>query len=117
MAEDTRSTRALLQAADAARFAPSIHNTQLWRWVLDRHRLELFAVTDRRLPVQDPDGHMLLISCGTALHHTRITLDADGWQYRIDRPAGSPLAVIHPTGQGPADPAAFRHYEQLQVRR
>jgi len=115
MAEDTQA-RALLRAADAARFAPSIHNTQPWRWVVHPGRLELFAVTDRQLPRQDPDGHMLLISCGTALHHARVALAAEGWQCVIDRPAGAPLATIRPTEHGPVDPRAIRHFEQLEVR-
>jgi len=49
MADPTQMKRAMLQAADAARFAPSIHNTQPWRWVVHPERLELFAVTDRQL--------------------------------------------------------------------
>ena len=40
-------TRALVQAADAARYAPSIHNTQPWRWVVRAGRLELFGVPDQ----------------------------------------------------------------------
>jgi nitroreductase len=117
MAEHTQTQRALLQAADAARYAPSVHNTQPWRWVVRPDRLELFAVTDRQLPVLDPDRHLLLISCGAALHHARVALDAEGWRHRIERPAGEPLAVIHPTAHGPVDPAAMRHFQQLRARR
>jgi nitroreductase len=116
MAADMHSRQALRQAANAARFAPSIHNTQPWRWVVHPDRLELFAVTDRQLPVQDPAGHLLLTSCGTALHHACVALAAAGWQYRVDRPADAPLAVIHPTRQGPVDPVAIRHFEQLRIR-
>jgi len=117
MAADTQTQRALLQAADAARYAPSVHNTQPWRWVVRPDRLELFAAADRGLPVADPDRHLLLISCGAALHHARVALAAEGWQCRIERPAGEPLAVLHPTGHGPVDPVAIRHFEQLRVRR
>jgi len=116
MTPDTDIRQALRRAADAARLAPSIYNTQPWRWVVRADRLELHAVTDRQLPAQDPDGHMLLISCGAALHHARVALSAEGWQYRIDRPAGSPLAVIHPQEHAPADPEAMRHFEQLRIR-
>jgi nitroreductase len=116
MAADSKTQQALLQAADAARYAPSVLNTQPWRWVVRPDRLELFAATERQLPIEDPDGHMLLLSCGAALHHARLALAAEGRQYRIERPGGSPLAVIHPTGHGPADPVAMRHFEQLRVR-
>jgi nitroreductase len=115
-APDHDPRQALARAADAARFAPSIHNTQPWRWVAHPGRLDLFAVTDRQLHAQDPDGHMLLVSCGTALHHARIALDAEGWRYEVDRPATTPLATIRPTGRGPADPAATLHAKTLQVR-
>jgi nitroreductase len=115
MAEDTQA-RALLRAAEAARFAPSIHNTQPWRWIVHPGRLELFAVTDRQLSRQDPDGHMLLISCGAALHHARVALAAEGWRCAIDRPAGVPLATIRPTEHGPVEPTAIRHFEQMEVR-
>jgi nitroreductase len=80
-------------------------------------RLELFAVTDRQLHIQDPDAHLLLISCGTALHHARVALEAAGCGHSVDRPAGTPLAVIRATGHEPVDPAATRRFEQLKVRR
>jgi nitroreductase len=111
---DTR--QALLEAAEAARSAPSVHNTQPWRWVVRSGALELYAVNQRQLQFQDPDGHMLLMSCGTALHHAQVALDAQGWRHRIERPAGSPLAMIYPERRTEIDPAAIRHFEQLQVR-
>ncbi|MDI6101306.1 nitroreductase [Actinoplanes sp. NEAU-A12] len=109
--------RVLVQAADAARFAPSIHNTQPWRWVVREDRLELFGVAERQLREQDPDGRMLLLSCGTALHHALVALDAEGWRHEVERPAGEPLATIRATGQVPARPEATRHFQMLQVRR
>jgi nitroreductase len=107
---------ALRQAADAARYAPSIHNTQPWKWTVHPDRLELHAATDRQLTVQDPDGYMLLLSCGAALHHARLALAAAGWQTRVDRPAGEPLAVLHPTEHGAPTPAAVEQFEQLKAR-
>ncbi|MEU4161742.1 nitroreductase [Actinoplanes sp. NPDC026670] len=116
MTVQTDSRSALARAADAARFAPSVHNTQPWRWIVDGDRLELYAVTERQLRFQDPDGHMLLVSCGTALHHAQVALAAESWQYRIDRPTADPLAVIHLGDRGPADPQALRQFEQMSVR-
>ncbi|GAA2695859.1 Acg family FMN-binding oxidoreductase [Actinoplanes palleronii] len=113
--------QALVQAADAARFAPSIHNTQPWRWVVRADRLELFAVAGRQLQAQDPDARMLLLSCGAALHHAQVALDAEGWAYSVDRPAAltpdAPLAVITPGERRPAEPEATRHLQMLRVRR
>jgi nitroreductase len=107
---------ALSRAADAARFAPSIHNTQPWRWVVYPDRLELLAVAERQLGVQDPDAHLLQLSCGTALHHAQVALDAEGWQYRVDRPAATPLAVIHLAERAAVDPTGTRRLEDLRAR-
>ncbi|WP_327002155.1 nitroreductase [Dactylosporangium sp. NBC_01737] len=113
----TTATEALARAADTARLAPSVHNTQPWRWVVRGDRLELFAVTDRQLHEQDPAGRLMLLSCGAALHHARVALDAEGWTHRVERPAGEPLAVVHAEHAGPADPSAMRRLQLLQVRR
>ncbi|WP_045744289.1 Acg family FMN-binding oxidoreductase [Actinoplanes rectilineatus] len=113
----SEQARALAQAADAARFAPSIHNTQPWRWVVRGDRLELHGVAERQLREQDPDGRMLLLSCGTALHHARVALTAEGWEHEVERPAGDPIAVIRITGRQPAPAEATRHFQMLRVRR
>jgi nitroreductase len=109
--------QALAQAADAARFAPSIHNTQPWRWVVRADRLELYAVAERQLRAQDPDARMLLLSCGAALHHAQVALDAEGWSYRVERPGTTPLAVLTPGEQRATEPEATRHLQMLQIRR
>lgn len=117
MAADSDSTvKALVEAADAARYAPSIHNTQPWRWVVRGDSLELFAVPDRQLREQDPDGRLMRLSCGAALHHAQVALDAEGWVHRVERPAGEPLAVVHAERHEPADPAAMRRLQLLRVR-
>lgn len=108
---------ALARAADTARLAPSVHNTQPWRWVVRGDRLELYAVTDRQLREQDPAGRLMLLSCGAALHHARVALDAAGWTHTVQRPAGEPLAVVHAAAPGAADPDAMRRLQLLQVRR
>src|SRR5262249_45924351 len=103
-------------AAEAAGHAPSIHNTQPWRWVVHDDALELHAQRDRQLHELDPDGNMLLVSCGAALHHARVALSAEGWGYEVDRPAGDPPAVIRPTGRRSTDAEAMRHFQAILVR-
>ncbi len=50
--------------------APSVHNTQPWRWhLLGDSVVDLHADRTRQLPVADPDGRNLALSCGAALHH------------------------------------------------
>jgi nitroreductase len=72
-------------ALDVACRAPSVHNTQPWRWVIAEHSLHLFADRTRQLPVIDHDGRELTISCGAALHHARIAFRALGWRPEIHR--------------------------------
>jgi len=47
--------------------APSSHNTQPWFFLLGEPYVDLLADRTRALPVNDPDGRELTISCGCAL--------------------------------------------------
>lgn len=89
--------------------APSIDNTQPWRWRVDRASLHLYADPRMRLPNTDPDGRDLILSCGAALNHCVIALAAMGWRadvHRLPDPADlDHLAAIevHPQTPDPAD--------------
>jgi nitroreductase len=85
MTSERGAAGALAGAAAAAGLAPSVHNTQPWRWRVFRTRLDLFADRSRQLGVADPDGRLLMISCGAALHHARVALTAEGWQPAVAR--------------------------------
>ena len=63
---------------DVAIRAPSVHNTQPWRFTCDGKRLELWADLERRLHVLDPDGRQLRLSCGAALFHARLAVERLG---------------------------------------
>ncbi|MEH1012971.1 nitroreductase [Micromonospora sp. CPCC 206060] len=76
---------ALADAARAALHAPSVLNTQPWRWVITGGALELHADPDRQLTVADPAGRLLTLSCGAALHHARVVLTAGGHEVTVDR--------------------------------
>jgi nitroreductase len=65
--------------------APSIHNTQPWRWVYRPGVLELYADRSRQLPALDPDGRSLVLSCGAALELARLGFAAAGWETEVDR--------------------------------
>ncbi|MFD7844887.1 Acg family FMN-binding oxidoreductase [Nocardia sp. NPDC059764] len=71
------------QAVRLAGRAPSLHNSQPWRWVFDGAALHLYSVRERMLPATDASGRQLLISCGLALGHLRSALAAAGWQTRV----------------------------------
>jgi hypothetical protein len=70
---------ALEHAADQARLAPSVHNTQPWRFHIDGHGLEVVADRSRQLSVLDPTGRQLLVSCGCAVLNARVGLAARGF--------------------------------------
>jgi len=104
---DTPSTDAALgvvlhQAVEAAARAPSIFNTQPWRWRLQDQQLELRADRARQLTGTDPHGRMLIVSCGVALDHALVALAASGCWARVERfpDENDPglLARIVPTG-------------------
>lgn len=63
--------------------APSLHNSQPWRWVFDGTALQLFSVPERLLHATDTGGRQLLISCGIVLGHLDAALAAAGWRSRI----------------------------------
>jgi nitroreductase len=115
------SRKVLRTAAEAAQIAPSIHNTQPWRFTVATDRLELWADRRRWLPLLDPDGHMLLLSCGAALHHVGVALAAAGWRCGVDRTgadhlANEPLAVVRLTGRQDQSPSAVRRFQATLVR-
>jgi nitroreductase len=62
----------------AAIAAPSIHNTQPWRYRLRANGIDVYADQTRRLGVVDPSGREVLISVGAALMNLRVAILAHG---------------------------------------
>ncbi|HEU4544962.1 MAG TPA: hypothetical protein VFR88_01585 [Microlunatus sp.] len=75
----------LRHAASRAHLAPSIHNSQPWRFRIDHRTLEIRADHDRRLRVVDPAGRQLMISLGCALFNARVALAADRREVSVHR--------------------------------
>lgn len=76
---------ALRRAAVRATLAPSVHNTQPWRFVLTDGMLSIVADFSRQLLVLDPSRRQLFISCGCALLNARVSLAADGFDVDVRR--------------------------------
>ncbi|MBP2368142.1 Acg family FMN-binding oxidoreductase [Pseudonocardia parietis] len=79
---DADATRAVLALAVRA---PSLHNSQPWRFRLWPDRIELRADTDRRVPVADPTDRELRIGCGAALFTLRLALTGIGIRPMVTR--------------------------------
>ncbi len=58
----------------AAVHAPSVHNTQPWRFSFDEREISIYANNERQLRVADPSGREMMISCGAALFTARVAL-------------------------------------------
>jgi len=62
--------------------APSLHNSQPWRWVAEHGALQLFLDPARVLNY-DQSRREALIGCGAALHHLRVAMAASGWHTNV----------------------------------
>ncbi len=82
---------------ETATAAPSVHNTQPWRWTFRPPTIEL-RVDPTRVLAADPDGRDLMVSCGAALGHLEVVMRFDGRSPQVTVSetcsAASPLATI-----------------------
>ncbi|MHC3467610.1 Acg family FMN-binding oxidoreductase [Streptomyces sp. 7R007] len=128
---DATAVDMLLAAAVAA---PSLHNTQPWRFRLlpDGRTLEVRAVPERLLPLADPDGRAQHLSVGAALFNLRLAAGHAGLRpdvrllpdrdrpdvlaaVRLGAPTG-PYAAARERGAGPYDlydAIALRHTSRM----
>jgi nitroreductase len=111
----------LEHAALASLHAPSVFNTQPWKWRIYGPVMQLWADPARRLETVDPDGRLMLLSCGAVLHHARVALAAAGRAVTVgrlpdpDRP--DLLAVLRLGPPAPADPEAVAMAGAITRRR
>ena len=108
------------QVVAAATRAPSIHNTQPWRFAATPERLDVFLDPDRSLPVLDPSARQQVISCGSAVEFALVALAASGRTAEVDLlpDAGDAdhLATIRVTGARTALPEHRAQAEAIDRR-
>jgi nitroreductase len=84
-AHDTISTEKLAPIVELACRAPSLHNSQPWRWVFDNGTLHLFADHARVGLHTDSTGREVILSCGAALDHLMVVAASAGWRVTVER--------------------------------
>jgi nitroreductase len=77
-------TEVIAGAVELACRAPSLHNSQPWRWVASPTTVDLFGDPDRVVRSTDSSGREALMSCGAALDHFRVAMAAAGWHTHVD---------------------------------
>src|SRR6266516_1724711 len=115
---DDGIVRRLIGAAAAA---PSIHNTQPWRFRTIGDVIEVHGDPDRMLWVADPRGRALHLSCGAALFNLRIAirmLAARPLVWPLPDPDGEPtlLASVQLADGRPATPWEREMFDAITLR-
>ncbi len=101
--------------------APSLHNSQPWRWSAQHDSLQLYSDADRLLPSTDAFGRQMILSCGAALNHLQVAFQSMGWHTDIHR-VPSPddpahLASIRFQPAGDVSAADIERAEAIDRRR
>ncbi|KUN78080.1 Acg family FMN-binding oxidoreductase [Streptomyces griseoruber] len=117
---DAPAVQALLAAAVAA---PSIHNTQPWRFGLDPESRSILVRVDRGrlLPATDPRLRAQYLSVGAAVLNLRVAAEYLGWDpvVRLCSAADDPdlLATVQLTGTAAGAQSSLRDlYGEIERR-
>jgi hypothetical protein len=100
--------------ATAAR-APSVHNTQPWRFRVSDAAVELYCDPRRKLQV-DPAGREMLISCGAALFGLRLAVRSLGYEPVVELlPDPDRLRLLARVTLGAAKPMTGTERQMLKA--
>lgn len=106
-------------AVTAAVRAPSMHNSQPWRFRLRDGAVEVRR-DPQRLPASDPAGWAARLAAGAAVFNLRLALAAQGWEPRVrllpDPAEPDLLAQVRPGPRRPATPLEQRLWHAVDRR-
>ena len=98
----------LRRAAEAGIRAPSMHNSQPWRFRLREGAIEVLADPARRLAVADRSGWAVRLACGAALYNARLALAVEGRPADVHlRPDASKPDLVARLTPGHARPPTY----------
>ena len=83
--QSTINSDELRMIVEMACRAPSLHNSQPWRWVFADGVLRLFADHQRVAHHTDITGSEVILSCGAALDHLRVAAAGAGAGEMVQR--------------------------------
>ncbi len=104
----------------AASRAPSLHNSQPWRFHVVDHEVRLYTDPTRVLPHIDPGGRQQIISCGACLLNLRLAVRHLGFEPEVTLwPTPNPdhLATVRREVGPGLTPSDRGLYEQIAERR
>jgi len=78
-------TEVIRDAVRLACRAPSLHNSQPWRWIVEDATVHLFLAPRQVVRSTDGSGREAIISCGAVLDHFRVAMAAAGWTANVSR--------------------------------
>jgi hypothetical protein len=100
---------------ETAARAPSVHNTQPWRFRASESAVELYCDPRRKLQV-DPAGREMLISCGAALFGLRLAVRSLGYEPVVELlPDPGRLRLLARVRLGAAKPMTVVEREMLRA--
>ena len=85
MTANAPTSEVIREAVMLAIRAPSLHNSQPWRWVAEGATQQLWAELCRAMTATDHTGRELTLSCGAVLDHLRVAMAAAGWEGATER--------------------------------
>ncbi len=80
------SENQIYKILDIARFAPSSHNTQPWKFTVRENGIEVFPDFEKALNIVDPDHRELYISLGCAIANIEVIANNYGYEIQVSYP-------------------------------